>query len=128
MLQDTFKLKKIRVAHIHLDKKFFKLGDAFFSSEFENQLFFFGPTNEPMLYAGSEIIIFEKNQNSIASLINFCADFDLVVFYSLDNFLASVVLQLPKNITIAWRFFGFELYLKDKEKYYSESTRKVLKE
>lgn len=128
MLQDTFKLKKIRVAHIHLDKKFFRLGDAFFSSEFENQLFFFGSTNEPMSYAGSEIKIFEKNQNSIASLINFCADFDLVVFYSLDNFLASVVLQLPKNITIAWRFFGFELYLKDKEKYYSESTRKVLKE
>ena len=40
MLPDTFEIKKIKVAHIHLDKKFFRLGDAFFSSEFENQILY----------------------------------------------------------------------------------------
>lgn len=128
MLQNTFEIKKIKVAHIHLDKKFFRLGDAFFSSEFENQLLYLTNNSEPQVYAGNPVKIFDKNQNAIGSIIQFCSDFDLVVFYSLDTFLGSIMLGLPPKTKVGWRFFGFELYYKNKEKYLSETTKEILLE
>ncbi len=128
MLQDTFEIKKIKVAHIHLDKKFFRLGDAFLSSEFENQLLYLSNNLEPQVYAGNTVKIFDKNISAISSIIQFCLDFDLVVFYSLDTFLGSIMLGLPPKTKVAWRFFGFELYYKNKEKYLSETTKKILLE
>lgn len=128
MLQDTFKIKKIKVAHIHLDKKFFRLGDAFLSPEFENQLLYLNNNPEPQVYGINTVKIFDKNLNTIASIVQFCSGFDLVVFYSLDHFLASIMLGLPPKTKVAWRFFGFELYYKNKEKYFSETTKKILLE
>ncbi len=128
MLQDTFEIKKIKVAHIHLDKKFFRLGDAFFSSEFENQILYLSNNPESQVYAGNPVKIFDKNQNNIASIVQFCSDFDLVVFYSLDTYLGSIMLGLPPKTKVAWRFFGFELYYKNKEKYFSKTTKKILLE
>jgi len=128
MLQDTFQIKIIKVVHIHLDKKFFRLGDAFLSSEFENQLLYLSNNPEPQVCGGNPVKIFDKNQNTIASIIQFCSDFDLVVFYSLDTYLGSIMLGLPPKTKVAWRFFGFELYYKNKEKYFSETTKKILLE
>jgi dTDP-N-acetylfucosamine:lipid II N-acetylfucosaminyltransferase len=128
MPQGKLEIIKIKVAHIHLDKKFFRLGDAFLSSEFENQLLYLSNNPEPQVYAGNKVKIFDKNQNSIASIVQFCSDFDWVVFYSLDDFLSFIMLGLPPKTKVAWRFFGFELYYKNKEKYFSETTQKILLE
>ena len=126
--QSEITMKKIKIVHIHSDSKFLKLGDAFFSSEFENELVFLGNKNNFETTLGSELHFFDKSKNSVKSIVDFCSDFDLVVFYSIDALATKIILALPKKMKIGWRFFGFELYYKNKNKYYTEYTKQILEQ
>lgn len=121
-------MKKYSVAHIHSDKKFLQLGDAFFSAEFNNKLIFIGDKIDTTGKFENDIHFFEKNKNSVAKIIGACKDIDLVIFYSLDEIAIKIILELPKKNKIGWRFFGFELYARHREKYITNTTQAIIEE
>ena len=121
-------MSKYKVAHIHSDKKFLKLGDAFFSPEFENEMLFIGNKSDLNEKQQKEFQFYYRDKKSIFKIVTFCKDFDMVVFYSIDDFMAQIILSLPKNIKIGWRFFGFELYDSYKEKFATKTTKAIIDE
>jgi hypothetical protein len=121
-------MKKYSVAHIHSDKKFLQLGDAFFSAEFNNKLIFIGDKIDTTGKFKNDIHFFEKNKKSVAKIIGACQDIDLVIFYSIDEIVIKIILELPKKYKIGWRFFGFELYARNREKYITNTTQAIIDE
>lgn len=121
-------MKTYKIAHIHSDKKFIKLSDTFFCPEFTNQLAFIGKSSDCDDRIGEKITFFDGATTSPATVAEFCFDFDMVVFYSLDKLAVQIVLQLPPTIKVGWRFFGYELYDKHKDRFVTKQTKKILSE
>jgi hypothetical protein len=121
-------MKKYRVAHIHNDKKFIRLGDILLSPEFDNKTIFIGDKGDYAGMPNSDISLFEKDKMSVAKIVAACKEMDFVIFYSIDEIATKIILALPKKVKIGWRFFGFELYDKHREKYISDSTKMVINE
>jgi len=114
---------KIKVVHIHTDYKFVYNTSSFFEgSYYDNQIVII-QNNEP--YYGKfkdKAILFTTKKRDIKKLINICKNSDLVVLYDLNPIKVRIVLSLPKEIKIAWRFFGYELYQRRKDIFVSEKS------
>lgn len=115
-------MKKIKTVHLHSDFKFVSGTKRLEGEHFENTVIII--TNKKDTYKGlyKETAIF-LTPRDLKKCIKYCEDADLVVVYDLDLFKSRVILKLPKNIKIAWRFFGYELYGKREDLFLSEKTR-----
>ena len=116
-------MKKKKLIHIHTDYKFLHNTKMFEGEHFNNTNIILGNEEPNNLFAENTHII-EKKVSSFPEIMKFCRSADLVVLYDLDSFKQQLVLQLPKTIKIAWRFFGYELYSKRPDIYKSKLSRK----
>ncbi len=103
--------KKMKVIHIHTDKKFVGDSKRFEGSTFINKTIVI--TESPVKISGIEgNVTFYKN-SEFKKIIAACENADLVVLYDLNYVKCRIALALPEEIKIAWRFFGYELYGRD---------------
>jgi hypothetical protein len=119
-------MAKLKTVHIHTDIKFISASEDFTGPCFENIKVII--SNDPVSNRASEKgdFLFNYSMKSALAIVKLCQDADLVVMYDL-NFIKSVIaLNLSPDITIAWRFFGYELYKQAPEKYISQLTKEAL--
>lgn len=120
-------IDKLKVIHIHTDYKFIIGSETFKGKYFENSIIII-ERDKP--YSGPFIensTFFKNTKHDINQIIKICKDADLVVFYGLELIKTKIALRLPKNVKIAWRFFGYELYAKKRNVYLSEKTKQAIK-
>jgi len=117
-------MKKIKTYHIHTDFKFVNSIGRFEGGDFENFNVFISDDSKLDDSLGSDILTFKNSE--LDQVIRLCSSADLVVLYDLDLIKSKLALSLPKEVKIAWRFFGYELYSRDRDKYISEKTSKSL--
>ena len=116
-------MKKIKVVHIHTDRKFLFDTKNFEGNYFDNIIIFIGQeANRESL--DKHIFFVEKAVNKIPEILKLCQSTDMVVLYDLDSFKQRLVLKFPDTVKIAWRFFGYELYAKRPDLYKSKLSRK----
>lgn len=114
----------MKVFHIHTNYNFVGGTKNFEGDYFDNAIIIF-KTEE--IYNGTyqdSAKFFEKEQ--IDEVVELCKEADLVVLYDLDVIKSSIALALPKNIKIAWRFFGYELYKRIKNEVLSKNSQLFL--
>lgn len=112
----------LKTVHVHTDIKFVVATNCFDKGLFDNIVVIIGDRKS---YAGpysDQAIFLSTSAHDLKRLITICSDADLVVFYDLDSVKSYVITRLPERVTIAWRFFGYELYKRRVEDYLSEST------
>lgn len=118
--------KKIKIIHIHTDYKFVPRitipfeGDLFDNQDIiiENKTSYQGPLK-------TNTIVFKRNEKNINRIIGRCSKADLVVMHDLCFVKSRIALALPKDIIVAWRFFGYELYSKRKDVFTSDNSREA---
>ncbi len=114
--------KKHKIVHIHSDAKFVYEVENYKLKDVESLIIFLGKEeelNETYRKACLPISPVEKNVQSILSI---CQNANLVVINYFSPYLQNLVLQLPENISILWRFFGGEIYVREPELIYSKLT------
>jgi dTDP-N-acetylfucosamine:lipid II N-acetylfucosaminyltransferase len=121
-------MNKIKIIHVHGDIKFFKLSNSFDSPEFENTIVFIGKKVDYDLITDDKIVYFERKVFKVDHFVDYCKNADLIVFYAIDIVATRIILALPKNIKIGWRFFGFELYSRCKESFITKNTKLLIDE
>ena len=116
-------MKKIKIIHIHTDYKFIWPSlMAFEGNYFDNTVVIIekkSPYDGPLK---KNTFIFDSANKNIRNIINVCNKADLVILYDLDFIKSRIATELPRNIKIAWRFFGYELYSKRKDLFVSEKS------
>src|SRR5690625_6779382 len=113
-------MKKIITYHIHTDIKFVNSIGRFEGGNFVNINIFI--SDDTKLYKTLDPETLHFKSTDLDKLVKQCKDADLVVLYDLDNLKSKIALLLPKSVKIAWRFFGYELYSKNREDYISNIT------
>jgi len=112
-------MAKRKIVHIFIDLKFVSQIKKFESPGVENKLIIWGEKGDlPPIYDRVAIYIYPKREN-VDTVVSECDGADLVVLNSL---IPIIVLSLPKNLKIAWRFFGFEIYERILPKVLSKET------
>lgn len=111
-----------KIIQIHSDYKFISDGARFIGPEIENKIVIIEKNDS---YKGE----LKENYNvckvsEFEKVLRICQGADLVVLYNLDIFKAKIVLALPKDIKISWRFFGYELYGKKISVFLSDETKR----
>ncbi|MFO7851420.1 MAG: hypothetical protein ACQERS_05180 [Bacteroidota bacterium] len=119
--------RSIKTIHIHTDQKFISDSLKFEGECFNNNNILISNSVNDAIKNDMDITIFKPTPKSIKKIVKMCIDADLVVLYDLEGSKVRIALMLPKNIPIAWRFFGHELYGQEKEKYLSKKTLQVQK-
>jgi hypothetical protein len=114
----------MKILHIHTDPKFIIDSQNFDFENFENLVVFVNIKKSLNIKSVFPIVEIENNFKAISKIKKLCENMDLLVIYDLDPFKIALINSLDLKIKIIWRFFGHELYSKNKEKYYSESTIK----
>ena len=115
-------LTKIKAVHIHTDLKFVRETRLFEGGHFENQIIIIG---EKKTYDGAyadNIHFVSRSYPGLKKIIHICNRSGLVVLYDLDSIKSSIANSVHDHVKIAWRFFGYELYKRDKDKYISNSS------
>jgi len=115
-----------KVIHIHTDQKFVSDSNRFDGENFKNDILLIGEPAYNLNLSEENITVFKYSPNSVNHIVNRCMDADLVVVYGLDLIKARIIFNLPKEIPVAWRFFGYELYRFDMKMSLSETTSKYL--
>jgi len=117
---------KLNIIHIHTDYKFVRGSTIYYGEYFENTIIIIqnntpyeGPFKDTALLLG-------HSSKDINKIVKICINADLVILYDLDKVKSKIVLKLPHDIRIAWRFFGYELYGKQLLSYISKNSRLVL--
>lgn len=104
--------KKIKAIHIHTDYKFVNNSYIFDGDTYDNNTIIL-QNNEPFVGGFKyKPVLLKTTLSDINKAINICKNSDIVVIYGLDPIKCRIALALPDNIKIAWRFFGYELYIK----------------
>jgi len=119
-------VKKIKAVHIHTELKFIGETNIFEGPYFKNQIFYLG---ENKFYQGSfddRLINIKRNYFGLKKIIRICNSSDIVVLYDLDPIKSAIANSVSENIKIAWRFFGYELYKRNKELYVSRESYETL--
>ncbi|MCK4662714.1 MAG: hypothetical protein KAT68_07610 [Bacteroidales bacterium] len=120
-------IDKLKVIHIHTDYKFINNSNFFNGKYFENRIVII-ERDKPYSGPFRENATFLKNtKHDIDQIIKICKDADLVVFYELELIKEKIALRLPKYVKIAWRFFGYELYGKQRDIVLSKKTKQALR-
>ncbi|MRS05647.1 hypothetical protein EG832_20885, partial [bacterium] len=123
-------MEKKKVIHIHTDLKFISDARRFEGEQFDNHHIVIADSgNWSTLQEsyGSEISLFEYSRKSLGRVIQLCKEYDLVIFYDLDNIKCKLALELPGSIKKAWRFFGYEIYSREPDLYYSQLTKESVR-
>jgi hypothetical protein len=110
--------------HIHTDLKFLKGTNKFHGAGFENRNIIIGNNLDSGEFINGELV-FDYTPASISKIVSICKKADLVVLYDLDLIKSAIALQLPRDLRIAWRFFGYELYKRTPDLYASDLTLRV---
>lgn len=118
--------KKIKTIHVFTDYKHINISERFQGDYFDNTLLAIIPKNKE-LKKESAIMQFQDSKKEIREVTDICKRFNLVVLYDLESIKIRIALNMPSNIKIAWRFFGHELYDKEKSLYLSKMTKSTLK-
>jgi len=120
-------IDKLKAIHIHTNYKFIIGSNTFNGKYFENKIIIIeGDT----LYSGpfrEQAIFFKDTISDINKIIKICENADLVVLYGLELIKAKIAIKLPKHVKIGWRFFGYELYGKQKNIILSKKTKQTIK-
>ncbi|SFT62961.1 hypothetical protein SAMN05216474_1421 [Lishizhenia tianjinensis] len=98
-------MDKLKVLHIHTDKKFVGAYLNFEGDNFSNKSIIISENNTLEL---PNIQIFSKFD--LDEIVKLCNQFDVVVLYNLDVVKSKIALKISTDIKIIWRFFGTELY------------------
>lgn len=113
-------MKKLKVVHIHTDVKFIEETQLFEGKKFTNEVIVIGKsTDYKSSITGKS---YYRNYFSIKRIIGKCNRSDIVVLYDLDGIKSSIVNAIAGNVYVVWRFFGYELYKRNKYKYLSEMS------
>lgn len=108
-----------KIVHIVLDAKFVSQIEKFRSPGIKNKLIYWGTEGQlPEAYSREALHVYPEKKN-FPLVVKECIDADLVIMNSL---LPSLAVKIPKNIKLAWYFFGFELYERFLSKVLSEKT------
>lgn len=119
-------MKKLKAVHIHTDVKFIEETQLFEGETFTNEVIVIGKsTDYKNSIAGKS---YYRNYFSIKRIIDICNESDIVVLYDLDGIKSSIVNSISMNVYVVWRFFGYELYKRNKYKYLSELSRSIREE
>lgn len=116
---------KLRIVHIHSDFKFLNDIYRYECEHFENLLIIIGEKSDNNKKYHNTALFFSPTKKSLGRIIKICQDANLIVLNDLTQFGCKIVLALPQNIKIAWRFFGHELYGKKKKLFLSEKTKQI---
>ncbi len=115
-----------KIIHIHTDPKFLFHINGYSSRFFDNRLVFLGnPEDLDEEYKKNTILLPPSDKERHTKLKQICEDADLITISYLSTFCVDFVLSLPDNIKIIWRFFGLEIYSKERKLVYSKLTLKV---
>src|SRR5699024_2463479 len=114
---------KIKIIHIHSDPKFVARNLKRYQTEdIDNRVIFLGTAADwPKTVAVTPLLL-PKNKTAISKAVTACRAADLVIVYDLTKLKSQLVLQLPKTVPVAWRFFGYELYSRCPEQVFSPAT------
>ena len=116
---------KLRIVHIHSDFKFLHDIYRYECEHFENLMIIIGQKSDNNKKYHNTALFFSPTRKSLGKIIEICKNADLIVFNDLTPFGSKIVLALPQDIKIAWRFFGHELYGKKKKSFLSEKTKQI---
>lgn len=115
--------QKISFFHIITDEKFITSSTKFNAEIFDNQTIYIG--NSRPLHVNTTY--FAPTLKNIHSIIKTCnANSGIVVLHGLDFIKAYIGNRLKRNVLILWRFFGAELYGRNKADFYSIKTKSFL--
>ena len=115
-------MKKLKAIHVHTDLKFIKETKIFKGERFENEIIVIGKSLEKK-NKSTEYRLYRYNYFNLKKVIRACNEADLVVLYDLDRIKSAIVNSLSEQVYVMWRFFGYELYGKEIEKYFSVLSR-----
>ena len=115
----------IKTIHIYTGHTFIRNSDRFEGDFFENTIVIFSEERKEYKPQG-KIIQLNGSKKDIEKVIDICQKAELVVLYDLDPVKIKIALSLPDHIKIAWRFFGHELYDRQRLKYLSKTTQRTL--
>jgi len=115
--------QKLKAIHIHTDLKFIHNTKMFEGAYFSNTTIVIS-NNKEESKLNEKVIVFSRNKEDFSKIVNLCTEADLVVLYDLDIIKWRLVLAFPKNLKIAWRFFGYELYAKRPDLFKTDLSRK----
>lgn len=116
-------MNKVEVVHIHTDTKFLSGTSLFDGPFFNNKVFLVDQENSYKEFFDREGLVVVKPEE-LNRIITIAKKADVVVVYELDFIKTRIVLALPRETKIIWRFFGYELYSKKKKDYVSASSYK----
>lgn len=114
----------MKILHIHTDSKFIIDSQNFDFENYDNLVVFVNIKKSQNIKSIFPIVEIKNNFKAISKIKKLCENRDLLVIYDLDPFKIALINSLDLKIKIIWRFFGHELYSKNKENYYTESTLK----
>jgi dTDP-N-acetylfucosamine:lipid II N-acetylfucosaminyltransferase len=115
----------LNVVHIYTDITFL-IESEFYNKDFFSNTIFLISENIPYEKVSSfHPIIVSGTEVDLKKVVTICSTADLVILYELDLIKSFIALKIARNVTIAWRFFGAELYGKNVTNYLSKSSLKV---
>ena len=114
----------LKIVHVHTNIKFLRETERFNKDSFSNTVIMIGNTISDNEINYSQPILVTTSKADIRKVLEVCASADMVVLYELDRIKSYIALKIPKNITIAWRFFGAELYDRKMTVYMSVNSLK----
>jgi dTDP-N-acetylfucosamine:lipid II N-acetylfucosaminyltransferase len=115
--------KKIRLVHIHTDNKFVKASARYEGLFFENKVILFEDTDtDNKIFLSKNVVCLKNTKTDLTKAIFICNQSDAIIVYGLSTITQNIILALKKEVKIAWRFFGYELYNKIPELILSKST------
>lgn len=119
-------VKNLKAVHIHTDLKFIEETSLFEGPYFKNQVILIGDNK---FYKGSfedKLTCIRRNFFGLQKIIRICNSSDIVVLYDLDTIKSAIANSVSEDVKIAWRFFGYELYKRNKELYVSNKSIEAL--
>jgi hypothetical protein len=113
----------LKTIHVHTDLKFVSGTSRFSGPEFDNTIILIGVSTPYYagVYSGQAIFV-SKSRHDLNKVVEICSTADLVVLYGLDIIKSYITTKLPRNVVVAWRFFGYELYGRKITNYLSEES------
>lgn len=114
---------KLNAIHIHTNLKFLHQTKMFQGGYFTNTSIVLSK-NKADVIKNTDALLYGTKQEDLQRIVDLCTQADLVVLYDLSPIKIKLVLALPKDIKIAWRFFGYELYSKRPDLFKSDLSRR----
>lgn len=113
-----------RVVHVHSDIKFIDNNTRRLEDDrFENTVVIIGDRGAYRGRYADSALHFESSPAAMRALARLCSSADLVVLYDLTFDKCVLANRLPRTVSVAWRFFGYELYRRIPGVVFSDATR-----